>query len=603
MISNEKKITEALENIIHNGTSINLEKDMRRIPVILLMSFITHATTQTKNGLYIMNSSSVTTTPGTPSTSYSSTPQILKSLTQSLDLHLAKDRKKLMLLKTLANFKDQFLPTLDLLHLNGNEFYKHINISMLDAEVTAFNYSLLNASLLYENDDENDACTSGQHNVITLIAMILYSLVCVVGLFGNTLVIYVILRFSKMQTVTNIYILNLAIADECFLICIPFLLYTMQIGSWQFGEYPCKAYMVSTSITQFTSSIFLLIMSADRYIAVCHPISSPRYRTPLVSKIVSVVAWLTSVLLMVPVILFASTIKNGERLTCNIRWPETEYTQSGITFILYTLTLGFALPLTFILGFYYLVIRKLRTVGPKHKSKEKKRSHRKVTKLVLTVITVYILCWLPYWVCQVALIASPAFCASRLEITIFLLVSCLGYSNSAMNPVLYAFLSDNFKKSFMKACVCATRKDVNAQLQVEHSMFPKWSKARSATESNIRSSQKHKENNTKKQQLITSSNINGKGLMKASTTATTSVTCTTTVTTNEACNIIYPSSVQHNNSLLTAPLNTSTLSITGTAKNTTLLMLNNSMETNKILSENTAEAENNYESHVIHTNL
>ena len=51
-------------------------------------------------------------------------------------------------------------------------------------------------------------------------------MVCVVGLCGNTLVIYVVLRFSKMQTVTNIYILMLAAADECFLVGIPFLIVT-----------------------------------------------------------------------------------------------------------------------------------------------------------------------------------------------------------------------------------------------------------------------------------------------------------------------------------------------------------------------------------------
>ncbi|XP_073844073.1 allatostatin C receptor 2 [Musca autumnalis] len=328
---------------------------------------------------------------------------------------------------------------------------------------------------------DDDSCGSPQDTVMKLITMILYSLVCIVGLFGNTLVIYVVLRFSKMQTVTNIYILNLAIADECFLIGIPLLLYTMHNGSWQFGEYPCKAYMVSTSITQFTSSIFLLIMSADRYIAVCHPISSPRYRTPTVSKIVSGIAWLTSALLMLPVILFANTVTDGKHISCNIKWPEAQNTQSGTTFILYSLALGFATPLTFILGFYCLVIRKLHTVGPKHKSKEKKRSHRKVTKLVLTVITVYILCWLPYWISQVALIFStPGKCVSRLEITIFLLSSCLVYSNSAMNPILYAFLSDNFKKSFMKACTCAARKDVNAQLQLENSMFPRFNKSKNA---------------------------------------------------------------------------------------------------------------------------
>lgn len=75
----------------------------------------------------------------------------------------------------------------------------------------------------------------------------------------------VVLRFSKMKTVTNLYILNLAFADEFFLVGVPVLIYTMHLGEWIFGVYLCKLYMISTSITQFTSSIFLVIMSADRF--------------------------------------------------------------------------------------------------------------------------------------------------------------------------------------------------------------------------------------------------------------------------------------------------------------------------------------------------
>lgn len=70
-----------------------------------------------------------------------------------------------------------------------------------------------------------------------------------------------------MQTVTNYYILNLAIADQCFLIGIPFLIFTMFYGQWIFGDWFCKLYMISQSITQLSTSYFLLIMSADRYIA------------------------------------------------------------------------------------------------------------------------------------------------------------------------------------------------------------------------------------------------------------------------------------------------------------------------------------------------
>lgn len=277
------------------------------------------------------------------------------------------------------------------------------------------------------------------------------------------------------------FILNLALADISFLIGIPFLITTMYLGEWTFGKGMCKAYMVSTSITQFTSSIFLLIMSADLFLAVCHPISSPRYRTPFISRVVSALAWSMSALIMLPVMLYANTIEkdNKQRSSCIIEWPENEEAGggSGTTFILYSLVLGFAIPLSLILGFYYLVLRKLRTVGPKNKSKEKKRSHRKVTKLVLTVITVYVLCWLPYWIGQLALIYSPPdLCKSRLEITIFVLAGCLGYSNSAMNPILYAFLSDNFKKSFLKACTCATGNDPG-QLQFENSFFPRFVKS------------------------------------------------------------------------------------------------------------------------------
>lgn len=70
-------------------------------------------------------------------------------------------------------------------------------------------------------------CPSNQMPAGNLIYIILYAIVCIIGLFGNTLVIYVVLRFQKMKTVTNMYLLNLAIADECFLIGIPFLIQTM----------------------------------------------------------------------------------------------------------------------------------------------------------------------------------------------------------------------------------------------------------------------------------------------------------------------------------------------------------------------------------------
>jgi len=63
-----------------------------------------------------------------------------------------------------------------------------------------------------------------------------------------------------------------------------------------------------------------------------------------------------------------------------------------------------------------------------------------------------------------------------------LLAGCLSYSNSAMNPILYAFLSENFKKSFLKACTCTKRLKIDAffQLKFSHSQTPYLSSRRDA---------------------------------------------------------------------------------------------------------------------------
>lgn len=207
-----------------------------------------------------------------------------------------------MLLKNLNGSMNNFTgDTHKLFRTQTNDTRSAINYLhqyILQALYPFQNFTMQNESMQYVT------CPSIHNPMGNVIAIILYLVVCIVGSFGNSLVIYVVLRFSKMQTVTNRYILNLAIADIAFLIGIPFLLTTMYLNEWVFGPFLCKLYMISTSITQFTSSIFLLIMSADRFIAVCHPISSPRFRTPLVSKIVSLIAWGMSALIMLPVMFF-----------------------------------------------------------------------------------------------------------------------------------------------------------------------------------------------------------------------------------------------------------------------------------------------------------
>lgn len=136
------------------------------------------------------------------------------------------------------------------------------------------------ASLFDLNDSVVAANRSNQtlYYDITSSAILtfIYFVVCIIGLCGNTLVIYVILRYAKMKTITNIYILNLAIADELFMLGLPFLAMQVALVHWPFGKAICQVVMTVDGINQFTSIFCLTVMSTDCYLAVIHPIKSAK---------------------------------------------------------------------------------------------------------------------------------------------------------------------------------------------------------------------------------------------------------------------------------------------------------------------------------------
>lgn len=139
----------------------------------------------------------------------------------------------------------------------------------------------------------------------TLLTAVTYLSVFVVGLAGNSLAIYVLLRYAGMKTVTNIYILNLAIADELYIIGLPFLAAQNVLSYWPFGSFLCRVVMTADSMNQFTSIFCLTVMSVDRYLAVVHPIRSTNWRHPRVAKVVSAAVWAVSFVVVLPVVIFS----------------------------------------------------------------------------------------------------------------------------------------------------------------------------------------------------------------------------------------------------------------------------------------------------------
>ncbi|XP_010852340.1 PREDICTED: somatostatin receptor type 5, partial [Bison bison bison] len=278
-----------------------------------------------------------------------------------------------------------------------------------------------------------------------VVVPVLYLLVCAVGLGGNALVIYVVLRHAKMKTVTNIYILNLAVADVLLMLGLPFVATQNAISYWPFGPVLCRLVMTLDGINQFTSIFCLTVMSVDRYLAVVHPIRSARWRRPRVAKLASAAVWAFSLVMSLPLVVFAD-IQEGWN-TCNLSWPEPVGLW-GAVFIIYTSVLGFFGPLLVICLCYLLIVVKLKASGVRVGS-TRRRSERKVTRMVVVVVLVFAGCWLPFFIVNIvnlafALPEEPASAGA------YFFVVVLSYANSCANPLLYGFLSDNFRQSFRK---------------------------------------------------------------------------------------------------------------------------------------------------------
>uniref|UniRef100_A0A4W5P5M4 Somatostatin receptor type 2 n=1 Tax=Hucho hucho TaxID=62062 RepID=A0A4W5P5M4_9TELE len=100
---------------------------------------------------------------------------------------------------------------------------------------------------------------------------------------------------------------------------------------------------------------------------------------------------------------------------------------------------------------YLLIIIKVslmvKSSGIRVRSTKRKRSERKVTRMVSIVVAVFVFCWLPFYVFNVTSVTGTISTTPFLRST-FAFVVVLGYANSCANPILYAFLSENFKKSF-----------------------------------------------------------------------------------------------------------------------------------------------------------
>ena len=134
-----------------------------------------------------------------------------------------------------------------------------------------------------------------------IISLVILGAVNVLVLFGNCLVVLAVFLDSKLRTVTNLFIVSLAMADlSVGLAVLPFSASLEVLDMWIFGEIWCSIWL-AVDVWMCTASILnLCAISLDRYLAVTRPVSYPSIMTPFRAKVLLAIVWLLSFLICFP---------------------------------------------------------------------------------------------------------------------------------------------------------------------------------------------------------------------------------------------------------------------------------------------------------------
>eukprot|EP00062_Callorhinchus_milii_P023043 gi/632981461/ref/XP_007907605.1/ PREDICTED: C-C chemokine receptor type 7 isoform X2 [Callorhinchus milii] len=300
---------------------------------------------------------------------------------------------------------------------------------------------------------------------------VMYAVICVLGVLGNGLVVLTFIYFKRLKTMTDIYLLNLALADLLFLFTLPFWAVSV-VKQWIFGQPMCRTVCVLYKLSFFSGMLLLMCISIDRYFSIVRAASAHRHRSRAVyySKIISGGVWILAFILSMPELLYSEEIQRGGILVCKLRSNNNTmmFTTSA------QLAMGFFIPFL-VMIFCYSVIVKTLLIS---RSFEK----NKAIKVIFSVVVVFILFQLPYNSVMLldtisSIKANITNCDVNKRLNMALDVTkSLAYVRCCLNPFLYAFIGVKFRKDLLrllKGMGCLSSQRLLAYINVKSSLSSK----------------------------------------------------------------------------------------------------------------------------------
>ncbi|XP_008071893.1 C-X-C chemokine receptor type 1 [Carlito syrichta] len=311
-------------------------------------------------------------------------------------------------------------------------------------------------------DKDYSPCNPQSETLNKYVVVVIYALVFMLSLLGNSLVMLVILHSRAGRSVTDVYLLNLALADLLFALTLPIWAASRERG-WIFGTPLCKVVSLLKEVNFYSGILLLACISVDRYLAIVHATRTLTQKRHLV-KFICVGIWGLSLVLSLPFFLFRETYRpnNSSPVCYEVLGDDTAKWRMVLRVLPHTF--GFILPLLVMLFCYGFTLRTLfkAHMGQKHRA----------MRVIFAVVLIFLLCWLPY---HMVLLTDTLMrtrvieesCERRSDIDRALeATEILGFLHSCLNPFIYVFIGQKFRHGFLK--ILATHGLVSKEFLARH---------------------------------------------------------------------------------------------------------------------------------------
>ncbi|KAJ8350808.1 hypothetical protein SKAU_G00259380 [Synaphobranchus kaupii] len=350
------------------------------------------------------------------------------------------------------------------------------------------------------------------------VRILLYSLIFLLSVFGNLLIIAVLTLNKRMRTVTNSFLLSLAVSDLMMAVfCMPFTLIPNLLGDFIFGAAMCKIVTYFMGISVSISTFSLVAIAIERYSAICNPLKSRAWQTRSHAYRVITATWILSFLIMTPYPIFSMLVafdkpNNITGHMCRLDWRRSHVEQSWYILLLLVL---FFIPGVVMIIAYGLISRELyrgiqfelnqkkessgmkngltatvssgsdegdgcyvqmlkrpvtmemSTLTPvggakverprSNTSEAKLMAKKRVIRMLMVIVAMFFVCWMPLYSINTWKAFDLHGAQRALSGAPISFIQLLSYTSACVNPTIYCFMNKRFRKALLATFGCCAR--------------------------------------------------------------------------------------------------------------------------------------------------